>query len=390
MNSAFRQFARDLVGSLVQEKHGLSADPDDEGRLLAAGADGTVASLALTPVEAAPRAATAASWFRGVRKPRDLIEAYLQCRSAEPFETSLPEATAHISSYAARFLDRLLARGLAEMTDHEACVIGDWVADLDTYTAVKAVESLLNSRADRALLGVAEERDWFVYADHVAIRCGSRRREDARRIADFLCAHFGYVAPQVEGEAFYQFEDGWDACPVYKLLDNGLMLRVFSDESAADHPEQIIQYWNHVYGYTAHHLALRACRYTADGWAAVPLAELSRALSRRGVNTMTPTGEHTCGLLEQVFVRPSHTPDVPAAIRRELAELGAGLEQTIENGKLIELVSRREMTPEFAERYLKLYGIRYRRANPRHSAPIYTYFLPAQAAHVIRSSVETA
>ncbi len=46
------------------------------------------------------------------------------------------------------------------------------------------------------------------------------------------------------------------------------------------------------------------------------------------------------------------------------------------------------MKPGFVKRYFSLYGFRYEPDNPRHSAPVYTYFLPAQAAHVIRTSLQ--
>ncbi len=60
----------------------------------------------------------------------------------------------------------------------------------------------------------------------------------------------------------------------------------------------------------------------------------------------------------------------------------------VENGKLTELVSRREMPTDFAQRYFSLCGITYNADNPQHSAPCYNYFLPAQAAHVINTSVQ--
>ncbi len=47
------------------------------------------------------------------------------------------------------------------------------------------------------------------------------------------------------------------------------------------------------------------------------------------------------------------------------------------------------MPPELAERFFQLYGLPYTPENPLHSAPIYPYFLPEQAAHVIRTSLCT-
>ncbi len=105
---------------------------------------------------------------------------------------------------------------------------------------------------------------------------------------------------------------------------------------------------------------------------------------------MTPTGSYTCGLLEQVFTRPSRTQDVPATISAELASIDPELPRQVENGKLIELVSRREMPCVQAEKMFELCGLNYQSGNPDHSAPLYQYFLPAQAAHVMHTSVQTA
>ncbi len=68
------------------------------------------------------------------------------------------------------------------------------------------------------------------------------------------------------------------------------------------------------------------------------------------------------------------------AIKQAQAEYRDCLELRIENGKLIDLVARKEMKTGFVKRYFSLYGFRYEPDNPRHSAPVYTYFLPAQAA----------
>jgi hypothetical protein len=45
------------------------------------------------------------------------------------------------------------------------------------------------------------------------------------------------------------------------------------------------------------------------------------------------------------------------------------------------------MAAELAADFYSLYGLSYDRADPQSTAPIYQYFLPAQAAHVIRTSV---
>jgi hypothetical protein len=104
---------------------------------------------------------------------------------------------------------------------------------------------------------------------------------------------------------------------------------------------------------------------------------------------MEATGYYTDGLLLQVFTRPERTTRIPESVRERLAQYGTGLENKIENGKLLELVSRKEMPVEFARRFYRLYGLNFELENPRHSAPVYPYFLPEQAAHVIRTSLVT-
>lgn len=152
------------------------------------------------------------------------------------------QAMLRVHHYAEQFRQQIITHARLTLNDDEACLIAQWVAQLDTYSAIKAIESLLNSPADRALLLIARQRQWTVYMDHLAIRCGSQQYGDALRIRGYLCQHFAYVSPQAAGQEFYQFDDGWDAYPVYKMLDNGLMLRLFIDESSTGFPAQIIQH----------------------------------------------------------------------------------------------------------------------------------------------------
>jgi len=270
-------------------------------------------------------------------------------------------------------------------------MIGSWLTNLDVYTAVKSVESLLNSKADIALLELAQEKNWMVHFDHLAIRCGTRANKDAERVVDLLKEKHGYVAPQIQQQAYYQFPDGWNAYPLYKILDNGQVLRIFVDQSDADDKSQIIQHWNRVYGYTAHHLAIRATAYDAENEerVAISLDEIMHELHKRGVEIMTPTGAYTEGLLLQVFTKPELNTGIPEELKREIEIHGQDLNKKIENGKLLEIVSRKELSKDLAQRYFALYGLKYNFDNPLHSAPIYQYFLPAQAAHVIRTSVQT-
>ena len=45
------------------------------------------------------------------------------------------------------------------------------------------------------------------------------------------------------------------------------------------------------------------------------------------------------------------------------------------------------MNIDFSKKYYGLYGLEFDLDNSLHSAPIYNYFLPAQAAHVINTSL---
>lgn len=386
----FKQFAVELVQAVTCVHKTLQPDSDRSERLLAYDGSNRTAVLNLVPFRAKPTSFTAAKFFSSVSTIRELLGAYRAARRSMRFENDLPQAMTTVNDYANTFLTQILNDAAATYSDKQASLVAAWVKDLDVYCAVKAVESLLNSRADIALLEIARERNWAVHFDHLAIRCGTKSRLDAERITQLLLTEHGYAASQVPEEEYYQFPDGWNAYPVYKLLSNGQVLRLFVDQSDAEHPAQIIQHWNRVYGYTAHHLAMRATRLEHNQRVAVPLEEVMAALKQRGIGIMTPTGEYTAGLLLQVFTQPERNGQIPTDLKSVLEAIDPQLGKTIENAKLLELVSRREMEPAAAEKLYALYGMRYDRGNPLQSAPIYTYFLPAQAAHVIKTSQQVA
>ncbi len=385
-NEPYITFARQQVADILQREQGWRPCPADPCKLLVTNENGEEVSLDLTPAHAAPQMPTAYACFDTVRTAAQLLDAYTQIRCAYRFEDDL-EAQVPVHPFEHDFVAAILQRARASLSDDDAISIAQWVKHFDAYVAVKAVEALLNSNADLALLKVAAARGWTVHFDHVAIRCGSSRERAAERVVELLVAEHGYVPSQVSGEEFYSFPDGWNAYPLYKMLINGQMLRLFIDQSDATHPTQIIQHWHHVYGYTAHHMALRATRQINGERVAVPLAEVMAALAEHGVESMTPTGEYTQGLLLQVFTRPERNPQVPDDIKEALAQIDAKLPRAIENGKLLEIVSRREMDAIHARQWFALYGLEYQPQNPLYSAPVYGYFLPAQAAHVIKTSV---
>ncbi|MGR9107738.1 MAG: hypothetical protein ACU843_12475 [Gammaproteobacteria bacterium] len=384
------RFAARLARELLKDQPDFRADPDEPAKVLVPYPDGNWARLNLTPFCCETKIADAGAFFDAVQTTRDLLEAYHSARKSKIFEEDLPGACDHVAGYASDFMQRVFERAGRSVDDRDARRIAKLVADLDVYTAVKSVESLLNSHADLALLRVSERLGWTLHFDHLAIRCGNAATRDAQRVVENLQRHHDYVASQIESENYFEFEDGWDAYVLFKVLDNGQQIRLFIDQSLKDYPTQIIQHWNHVYGYTPHHLALRVTRRVDGERHAVSLEEQARVLGADGVEVLSATGQYTAGLLQQVFTRPESNNDIPAEIRGRLRSIDPALEAIIENGKLLELISRREMKESLKSEYFSLYGIVFDPSNPLHSAPLYAYFLPAQAAHVIRTSVQVA
>ena len=389
LDDSYYEFARLLAKELLETEKFEAVD-GSQVKVQTHRGDQEIVTLDLTPFKAKTQPATASRYFANVESVSHLLSAYEAAKQDHVFENNLPDAMVHVSAYAEEFLQNIFARAQQVLTDSKAALVGQWLAGLDVYTAVKSVESLLNSRADVALLEEAQQQRWAVHFDHLAIRCGSKAHGDAERIVDMLKEHHGYVSAQVPEEAFYQFPDGWNAYPLYKVLDNGQMLRLFIDQSDADNRGQIIQHWNHVYGYTAHHLAIRATVVEDGQRLAIPLPNVMDALQKRGIDILTPTGEYTDRLLLQVFTRPELNTTIPEDLKQGVIQHGTELGKMIENGKLLELVSRKEMPVELAIKLFALYGLKFDIENPIHSAPVYQYFLPAQAAHVIRTSVETS
>lgn len=388
--SRFNTFATSLASTLIDEYPTFQSDTNNKHAINAIGGASELFTLDLAPFFASPQAVSAYSFFDGIDNVSHLLSAYRAAKESLPFEMDLPDARAHVSAYADDFMNMMLARANATLDHHQARLIADWVRHLDIYCAVKSVESFFYSKADLTLLEIAPERGWDIVFDHMAIRCGSQANRDAERVSTLLKEQHNYVATQFSGEAHYQFPDGWNAYPVYKILENGQALRIFVDQSDGDAPTQIIQHWNRVYGYTAHHLAIRATTLEDGVRIAVPLEEVMDALEKKGIRIMTPTGHYTNGLLMQVFTEPEKNREIPAELKEKISAAGPQLEKTIENAKLLELVSRREMSAAQAKEYFALYGIEYNATNPLHSAPCYQYFLPAQAAHVIKTSQQVA
>jgi len=389
-NDRYLRFGKKLADWTLKSEPALSDDSQLAYQLHATNKNGEVFNLDLRPFAAKPVGVSGMTFFGNIRCVSGLLSAYQSARQSLPFEMDSESGRAHVSDYANDFLAAILARGNAALNNDQAQLIGNWVKNLDVYAAVKAVESFLYGDADLKLLEVGHDFGWDITFDHMAIRCGSREHGDAERVANLLKESHGYVSAQMPNEASYQFNDGWSAYALYKMLSNGQVLRIFVDQSDEDQPHQIIQHWNHVYGYTAHHLGFRATVLLDGVRHAVPLPELMGAMGQAGVTCLSPTGHYTEGLLEQVFTQPELDRDIPPSLISELALYGEGIAQVIGNAKLLELVSRKEMPPGLAAKYFAMYGVQYEADNGLHSAPVYQYFLPAQAAHVIRTSQHIA
>ena len=150
-NSEFEQFSRNVAKELiVNEKFTTISDQPDALQIQKD--DQEVANIDLTPFIAKPQPATASKYFASVESVSHLLSAYEAAKSDYEFENDLDDASAHVSVYAGEFLQSIFHRAKQVITDQQASLIGSWLTNLDVYTAVKSVESLLNSKADIALL----------------------------------------------------------------------------------------------------------------------------------------------------------------------------------------------------------------------------------------------
>ena len=227
------KFAYDLANELIKNNYFTHSDTN-KACIDVRQPDQTPVSLDLTPVSSAAQQATAEGYFGAVQTVSELIQAYEDCRRDQMFEHKLSDAMRHVSDYASEFLTAIISAAAKSIDDNQAQLVADWVKHLDVYTAVKSVESLLNSKADLTLLELARSNAWEIHFDHLAIRCGTQSNHDAERIVNMLKTHHAYVSSQVDDEAYYQFPDGWNAYPLYKMLNNGQFLRLFIDQSDAN------------------------------------------------------------------------------------------------------------------------------------------------------------
>jgi len=386
MNEKYTKFAHLLMDDLIQ--HDIEWTRGDPEVVTIKNPQKQLINLNLTPFDSKAANDVASEYFEGVKSIEGLIDGYNYLNKQFKFESVLPELVASVSEYANEFINITISEALHKLLDEDAILIMEFVKDLDCYTAVKSIESLLYSHSDLELLRIAKSQSWKIHFDHVAIRCGSSSNNSARKVAELLIKEYGYSHPQINTEKFYLFNDGWSAYPLYKILSNGQVLRVFVDQSESSHPFQIIQHWNQVYGFTAHHLALRASKVIDGKRVAVKLPEIITLMEKSNRAVLSPTGYYTNGLLSQVFTKPEKNMKIPNALLEEKRRVFENLPEVLVNAKLLEIVSRKEMNTDLARKYFELYDLEYDSTNDLHSAVFYQYFLPAQAAHVIKSSEE--
>lgn len=392
MIDAHKQFGIKLAEWLTSHLPDIKINPHSPTQILLPrnnqNNDQQWVAMELTPIRTAASNHTVADLFDNIHSISQIIDIYRHLKSTYLFEEQIESAMTQVHSYADQFIEQLIKRSLRNLDDKHARLIANWIKHLDPYTCVKAIESLLYSKADLQLLAIADQQKWNIHFDHLAIRCGSQANQDAERIVDFLVNHHGYSMPQIQNQRYYRFNDGWNAYVLFKILMTGQAILLFIDQSNANQPEQIIQHWNRVYGYSAHHLAIRITD-NLQPRNALSLEQIASLCEADSIRFLTPTGLYTHQLLEQVFTRPEQNKQIPESLLNEIALSGSTLPTVLLNGKLLELVSRRELPESMKKDWFNLYGITYQPDNPLHSAPAYSYFLPAQAAHVIRTSVET-
>jgi len=337
------------------------------------------ASYDLTPIDLPMEVADARTHFQQITSLEDLISEYWAVRQNNSFEHDIPAAMDNIHPWADEFLETLMVSASNRFSDEDACLIAQFVSTLDIYAAVKTIESLLNDPQDMLLLQIAKEENWQVHLDHITIRCGNQQYEDAERIFNFLMKHHHYYPPQHIEEAYLVSDNGWNAYPLYKIMENGQFIRIFIDQADSEHQQQAIQHWNHAYGYTAHHIGLRLTTQSENGRKSLTLPEILNQLQKYKITTSDSLLTHP-NLMQQALIRPHKNNQLPKDILQGAARINTDLPSILEQGKFIALVSRIELPDTLKEKWFKLYQIGYDFTNPLHSAPAFNLFSPLDSS----------
>ncbi len=336
-------------------------------------------SYDLTPVDLPMEVADARTHFQQVKSLDELISKYWTIRQENHFEHDVPAAMDNIHPWADEFMETLMASASNRFTDKDAYVIAQFVSTLDIYAAVKTIESLLNDPQDIVLLHIANENHWQAHLDHLTIRCGNQQYEDAERVFNFLMKHHHYYPPQHIEEAYLVSDTGWNAYPLYKIMENGQFIRIFIDQADSEHKQQAIQHWNHAYGYTAHHIGLRLTTQNENGRKSLTLPEISNQLQKYKISIKDSILSNP-NLMQQTLIRPRKSNRLPQDILQGAARVNSTLPSILEEGKFIALVSRLELPDTLKEKWFKLYQIGYDPSDPLHSAPAFNLFSPLDSA----------
>jgi len=345
----------------------------------------TSASYNLTPVDVPMEVADASS-FQQVKTIDELISQYWSVRNDNPFEHDIPGAMDNIHPWADEFLEQLMANAASQFDDQDAQLIAQLASTLDIYTAIKTIESLLNDPQDITLLKLAKQNNWQAHLDHIVIRCGNQKHEDGERLFNFLMKYHHYYPPQHIEDAYLLSNQGWNAYPLYKVMVNGQMIRIFIDQSDSEHKQHAIQHWNHSYGYTPHHIGLRFTTKKSNSRIAVPLPAIINELQKQSILVFNPAKLTTTDLLQNVLIKPHKLNHLPDDIMHGLAEKESELTAALTHGKLIGLVSRLELPENLKQKWFRLYQIAYDSTNPIHSVPAFNLFSPVDSSNQLNLS----
>lgn len=377
----------DIVGSeivdwLMSQNLDFTRDTTNPARLniplQLPDAQQTVSSYNLTPVDVPMEVADASS-FQQVNTIDELISQYWSVRNDNPFEHDIPDAMDNIHPWADEFLQQLMADAASQFDDRDAQLISKFVSTLDIYAAIKTIESLLNDPQDIALLKLAKQNNWQAHLDHIVIRCGNQKHEDGERLFNFLMKYHHYYPPQHIEDAYLLSNQGWNAYPLYKVMVNGQMIRIFIDQSDSEHEQHTILHWNHSYGYTPHHIGLRFTTEKSNSRMSVPLPAIINQLQKQNIQVFNPTDLNSTNLLQKVLIKPHKQNHLPADIMQGLAKKDPVLNTALTQGKLIGLVTRLELPENLKQKWFRLYQIAYDSTNPIHSVPAFNLFSPVDS-----------
>ncbi len=362
------QIGHQIQKLLCYELKGCSAY--DITKVTLADQSGNSRIFDMTPITLTASKPTAKPYFEAVTNAVSLLEAYFEARSTLPFEEDDPKAMQNVNEFAQAFGDQLLQQA-QHLQEDEAKLIASFVKELDIYSAVRSCETFFADPISLQLLQISKERGWYVLFDHLAISAGSHTCQDARYVADYLIKHHEYTFADIPEQNSYQDEKK-SIYPLYKQLDNGVMLRILVQES--DTEDEITQYQNHTYGFTAPLLALRILKTGLHGPESLPLHEVYQELET--VPLDRPFYEFSQNLFQCVFLPAHASAKIPESFEQMLNVIEPNLLTQLQKPPRLSIVSRKELPLEYKKSYFEHYGIIFNSHNYLHSAACYNFFLP--------------